>query len=589
MEKTCPSCDAEIFPGARFCRRCGGPLRATAVVGDGTGDVSPQSPTVPLREEARTTDGLDVEGEGRASANTSRVGKAELERILRGQKDLDQSRQAPETGASSMPERDAPSVHPPSDSERKALHTTNAVHDTDATIIASPAITRSDVTATAFADDEDLTISVPRPSQPLETRESYAVFGQGEAAPPSMYATRVAEAFDPAEATATQIYEAAPNGGQLKDAQPLAPTHVIPSPTPFGRRRRWPLVVAAFVLVLLFAVGVVWVAVRVLRRPALTDVTTQPSSAPVTSDAVAQQFEQKLAEAESLLAQGNMDEAVARLREANALDPVNTRAHRRLGELLLASGVRREAVEEFRAVTRNAPEDFTAWRLLASAQFVEGLYGDAADSYKHLLDLVGEQSADANDLLSYADALRLSGRTDEARAVYEKVEASSFANVADIARQRLAELAKAQPMPAPTQRPGESVTTRAQDETASIIMPVAPPPVVQPSPTPQTTPMPAPPPAQLTPVEHYRRGLELWSSNRATAFQEFQAAANGGNVDANYYLGLSYVEGKSIQGLNRAALLAALRHFQIAQRGQFAGQSRNYAQQLEKEFDRQRK
>jgi hypothetical protein len=62
-----------------------------------------------------------------------------------------------------------------------------------------------------------------------------------------------------------------------------------------------------------------------------------------------------------------------------------------------------------------------------------------------------------------------------------------------------------------------------------------------------------------------------------------------GNADAHYYLGLSYVEGRNLQSLKRAEVVAALAHFQHAQRGQFAGQARRHAQQLEREFDRLRK
>ena len=81
MQKSCPSCGAEIIPGARFCRRCGAPMQIAG--GDGTGDVSPQAATVPLNsEEARTTDGLEP-GEEAASADTSRVNHAEMERLLR--------------------------------------------------------------------------------------------------------------------------------------------------------------------------------------------------------------------------------------------------------------------------------------------------------------------------------------------------------------------------------------------------------------------------------------------------------------------------------------------------------------------------
>jgi tetratricopeptide (TPR) repeat protein len=329
----------------------------------------------------------------------------------------------------------------------------------------------------------------------------------------------------------------------------------------------------------------------------VTDSPTQAPTAPASVDAK-QQFEEKVAEAEGLLAQGNMEGALGRLREANALDPSNTRAHRRLGELLLSTGVRREAIDEFRAVTRNAPEDFTAWRQLATAQFAEGLYRDAAESYRRVVSLAGEQTADPSDLLSYADALRLSGRADEARAVYERLTTAAASDVASLARQRLTELAQAQPVPAPSVRAGEQTgehTSSAphEGETASATSPLTQTQPAPPAPTPapaQPTPTPqASRPAQASPAEHYGRGAQLWSSNRAAALEEFRAAASGGNTDAHYYLGLSYVEGKNLHALNRAEVVAALQHFQLAQRGQFAEQSRRYAQQLGKEFDRLRK
>ena len=73
------------------------------------------------------------------------------------------------------------------------------------------------------------------------------------------------------------------------------------------------------------------------------------------------------------------------------------------------------------------------------------------------------------------------------------------------------------------------------------------------------------------------------------ALGEFRAAAAGGNPDAHYYLGLSYVEGKSLHTLKRAEVVAALQHFQAAQRGgEHAAEARRYAQELEKEFDRRR-
>jgi tetratricopeptide (TPR) repeat protein len=290
-----------------------------------------------------------------------------------------------------------------------------------------------------------------------------------------------------------------------------------------------------------------------------------------------------------------MEGAVARLREANALDPSNTKAHRRLAELLAESGARREAIEELRAVTRNAPEDFTAWRQLGAAQFAEGLYHDAAESYRRLVALVGVSATDPNDLLSYADALRLSGRPEEARGIYQRLASAPSTDVASAARERLAELAQPTPSPLPGPRHGEQASeqTPREGETASSVPagPAATPAPVAPVPAPQPTPEPQPArPSEGTPAEHYRRGAELWNSNRAAALAEFRAAARSGNPDAHYYLGLSYVEGRNLHALKRAEVVAALEHFQLAQRGgQFAEQSRRYAQQLEREFDRLRK
>ena len=95
MQTHCPICGAETFPGARFCRRCGAPVRDT--VGEDTGGVSPMAATVPLREEGRgrETDGL-APGEERASAETTRVSRAEVEHLLRPQESGAKDRPDPE-------------------------------------------------------------------------------------------------------------------------------------------------------------------------------------------------------------------------------------------------------------------------------------------------------------------------------------------------------------------------------------------------------------------------------------------------------------------------------------------------------------
>jgi tetratricopeptide (TPR) repeat protein len=621
MQKSCPSCGAETFPGARFCRRCGVALR---LAGDGTGDVSPQAATVPLDADAsRATDGLPPTEEKTDAAKTSRVGREEMERILRAAQEADQRKLLdPNATVANLnletfpPERSSGDIPP---------------HDSDAPPARTPATDY--ITPKARDTEDELTLNAPRPTRsldarepsdfdptnpPLVTRETTTFDQSGALAANSDQPNAQAASLDqsnssdssdssdsqaasresaPHEAATCESAQFEAREYKLAELQPDAQSFTSRRQARGTRaaaarpRRRWPYVVAAAcVIALAFTVAAAFLYFKFMRRPQLAALPTPlPTASPSAADAG--EFEQKLSEAEALLAQGDLDAAIARLREANALDPSNTRAHRRLGELLLASGARRDAIEEFRAVTRNAPEDFTAWRQLATAQFAEGLYHDAADSYRHLISLVGDQTAEPSDLLSYADALRLSGRPDDARAIYQRLASPPSEDVASTARQRLAELAQA----AQTQHPGEQQEQQAPrgDETASLTQPVSQPtPALTPTPAPRPTPTPTPArPTASTPAEHYQRGVELWSSNRGAAFQEFQAAASGGNVDANYYLGLSYVEGRDIHSLNRASLIAALRYFQLAQRpgGQHVSESRRYEQELGREFDRMRK
>jgi tetratricopeptide (TPR) repeat protein len=238
-------------------------------------------------------------------------------------------------------------------------------------------------------------------------------------------------------------------------------------------------------------------------------------------------------------------------------------------------------------VTRLEPNDFTAWRALAGAQLAEGLPGDAAESYRQLVALTSE--SDPNDVLSYADALRLAGRSEEARALYQKLVASNVSDVAAAARQRMTELS-ASALPTPTAQPTRDSAAQTQPASAQPVDAGAAAPTPQPgAPTPAPAAQPTPQQAQqLTPDERYRRGVELWGGNRGAAVTEFLAAARSGNPDAYYYLGLNLVEGKNLSTLKRAEVVAALRYFQTAQSGSHGAQARRYVQQLEKEFDRVR-
>lgn len=318
-------------------------------------------------------------------------------------------------------------------------------------------------------------------------------------------------------------------------------------------------------------------------RPQPSAPTADANAPVVAAPADAQQQAQaKIAEAQGLLAAGNPVAATARLREAVALDPANAEAHRQLAGLLLESGARETAIAELRAVTQLEPNDKDAWRQLADAQFAAGQYADAADSYHTLMAVSSEASADDRLQLAYADALRLAGRTDDARAVYRRLAASPLVDVARTSRQRLAE-ASAPPPPNQT----ASASTRSNSTTEINNVPPAPA-SHAPAPTPPEPNTPAPPAPALSSADHYQRGVELWPANRAAAANEFRAAAGAGNADAYYYLGLSLAEGRDPHTLGRAELVAALEYFQRARNGRFGAQARRYEDQLGQEFDRRR-
>ena len=579
----------ETFPGARFCRRCGAPL--TDPVGGDTGNVSPNAATVPLtNQDPRATDGLAPEEEP-AHKETSRVTLAEMERLLRA----DDEAQAQADSAANHGKHPPATTRPdyePADGDEELTITVPRAPQTRET---GDFETTADFEATHIAD-----FDATRPASSMPSRLRHVTYdapaadledeaAEVEAPTSSGAQSDAAEAAHADDAESTDGAAAAGYQPAEADYQPAdGARDAASSAGARGARprRAWPLVVAVCAAVLAVAAVGTWLAFSLLRRPTLTNVNTQGTSSPTPPPDALQQFEAKLAEAEALLAGGDMQSALARLGEANELDPSNTRAHRRLAELLFASGKTREAIEEFRAVTRNAPEDSDAWNRLASLQVAEGLDRDAVESFRRFIALMGgEASVGPADLLAYARALLRSGGTEEARALFQRLASGPDAAAAAAARHELDELARAHPTPTP--RAGEPTPTPRADEVASAATPAPPPP---PTPTPPSpTPTPAPP-AAGSPAERYDRGVQLWPSNRAAALEEFRAAAAGGNYDANYYLGLSYVEGRSAGSLKRAEVVAALRYFQLAQRGsQHASEARGHAQQLEKEFDRLRR
>ncbi len=385
-------------------------------------------------------------------------------------------------------------------------------------------------------------------------------------------ARQVAEAERPAIATTGPVSR---SGAQSGDH--LRPPIVHKSN---GTRLVWVLTAAALLGIAIMAV---WLALKSFPESASSEIS---SASPITLSDQKQLVDGKIAEAEALTASGDTGGAITRLREAIKLDPSSAESHRRLGDLLLKTGARRQAIDEFRALVQMNAADADAWRALADAQFAEELYADAAESYRRLIS-TGEADLDDNVRLSYADALRLAGRTEEARALYQRLALLPDEEIALAAQQQLDEL------PAPPTidaTPETEVNARAQPRRTSALKDdSAEPTIPLPASTPVLTPVQIPKTTvtvALSSNDYFNRGLALWGSNRASALNEFRAAARAGSSEARYYLGLSIAEGREPKTLKRAELLAALEHFQYAQNGKFGPQARRYVGQLDKEYGR---
>ena len=101
------------MPEARFCRLCGTPLKVSGGRED-RGPVSPKAQTIPLTGEPRSTDGLGQDEPRRPAPNTSRVARAEMEKLLRS------------AAADAKPSGDG-------DGEKRGAQTTTLVSDKRAT------------------------------------------------------------------------------------------------------------------------------------------------------------------------------------------------------------------------------------------------------------------------------------------------------------------------------------------------------------------------------------------------------------------------------------------------------------------------
>jgi cytochrome c-type biogenesis protein CcmH/NrfG len=448
---------------ARFCRLCGAPLRFADADG---GDVSPLAQTVPLSGEGRHTDGF-TPGDSKRSAETSRVRREEIERLLH-----------------------RPAIEPASDG------------------------------------DHDGPIIIPVTSDFI-----------------------------------------APNTSELTP-QPVAqkanaPSHSQAQASPRRPRRR--LVVATVLCASLVILGAstafFWSRWRAGEKS---------GNAPETANGESQlSVDAQLSEAQSLLASGETSAALTRLRALVQREPSNGRAHRLLGEALLKSGARRDAIAEYSAATRLDAKDVAAWRALASAQFAEEFYADTVESYRRLIALTGEDGIDDNARLEYADALRLAGYTEDARAVYQKVEADAPVDLARRATKHLSELTPAKPAAiASNMEPAHATESPARETHTELARSR---PLESPAP-PLASPAPAPTPAPQVSQE---------------AVQKNSVAQT--DPDAYYFQALSVINGREPKNLPRPELLRALQLFQnaaSARGGAHREQAQKYAERLGREFDR---
>ncbi|HEX8475418.1 MAG TPA: tetratricopeptide repeat protein [Pyrinomonadaceae bacterium] len=586
MTKTCPSCGTVAAPEARFCRRCGTLLRAAVGGDERDGQVSPLAATVPLTDEGRTTHGLAADDPSR-SPDTNRVNRAELDALLRP------SRQ--ESTLESSPARNA---HDDGQHHSFINHysepTPNAPQNSDPGSMTQPSLQlfpqtvategeRRDAAAGSGDYDDELTITVARP--PATTpRQVVPIPRTGSDAPPS--AAR-GDGHAAAHANGETLASASPSVAPAVNARPAAPKS--------RTRQAWYVAAGVSVLLLLATLTAFWLGVGPFRRGASAVAGNGATETPAVADPK-QLSDEKMTEAEALLAGGDLDAAIARLREATTLNPSNNAAHRRLGALLFDNGRRREAIEEYRAIIRSDARDAEAWRALARAQLDESLYVEASESYRQLIALAGEGSLNDNELLAYAESLRLSGRARDAQTYYQRLVSSSVADVANSARQYLGESVAT--VPTPTTSPElahdarEQLNQNRNAQTSQTPALPTPTPALASVTTPPANVAPPAPPARsenLSAGDLFKRGEQLWSSNRAAALNDFRAAAGKGNRDAYYYLGLGIAEGKDPRTLHPALLGAAYQYFQNAMRGgRFRADARRYEQILGEEVDRRR-
>jgi tetratricopeptide (TPR) repeat protein len=286
-----------------------------------------------------------------------------------------------------------------------------------------------------------------------------------------------------------------------------------------------------------------------------------PGPAPIAISDRAKTFDEELAVAQELIVAGNPAEAMEHLRIASTLVPNLAADHLRLGKALLEAGDREKALSSMRAAVQLDPDNPQGWQVFGDAQLGSGLYGEAVESYRHLIGgqpTVGRLTESQRAFwLNYADALRMSGRAEEASLAFGRVyepRAESIAGSATVKHASPQNQKRPAPSNVPMPRVREVHAAQAPLNIARL-----------------DTRAYFPNPAVTSPVAITRR-------------------VNEQRPDELFSEGLRLLKGRDPRSLQRAELVRALELFQFAsQGGAHRVEANRYAAQLGKEFDRRKK
>lgn len=296
------------------------------------------------------------------------------------------------------------------------------------------------------------------------------------------------------------------------------------APARRGASRKWLVIVPALIVLVL---GAVALALYFSGRTGARDA--QGTGGPGGGDA-RRTVEERLAEAETLLASGNVTEAMARLRSVIRLEPANARAHRLLAEALERTGAVNEAIDEYRLAAQYDP---------------------------------GNEETQ----LRYADALRRVGRTDEAREIYQKLSTSSSEEVSRAAKEQLSALSSSASASNADAARSDDERTAARAETNGAN-------------TNNGT-------AQAPDSSSTRPGAPSSSTDGGGDVSTRVKARN--DPVASYNTAMKIIEGKDIRKMNRAELIRAYELFQYAQSGPNAADATRRLQALDRELFERRK